>query len=407
MAQLKDKSIIVISNLIDSTVKSYQPDVNFYLFKTIDGLAEQVNTIPIRAQALFFTRDVVGQTNVSFTYLYSLLTENSYLHVDRVVYITEENSFELQSVNYLIEEKHIENWEIITGSLTKAFVTEIINGTAQLDNFNVKHMAVYRQPRAEYVRARVKEYSSLDEEYPSDEQDLADIPDVEIPRTDIPEVEEIIEKIYMIGDDNDERTAFTFLAAQYLSQVGRTIVVESDVEYHKLTEFYTKSGIEATEVSITDIYNDTAKAFEKIRKTKNNLVVITCIDREYFNYNFIVNFLYYNLMSDFRYILIEHNFNEMPKGQNVTVIIPDTVIGCLKAGESLDKSDVDYVKFIGVDLGQLQEVHLPSSTVISKILQDVLTNTTIHCPIVSMSSMRLNGTIYDLGSVIGRKIVRG
>lgn len=407
MAQIKDKSIIVISNLIDSTVKSYQPDVEFYLFKTIDGLAEQVNTVPIRAQALFFTRDVVGQTNTSFSFLYALLTENSYLHVDRVVYITEENSFELQSINYLIEENHIDNWEVITGGLTKAFVTEIINGTAQLDNYNVKHMAVYRQPRAEYVRSRVKEYTTLDEEYVSDEQDLADIPDVEIPQANIPIVEPIIEKIYMVGDNTDERTAFTFLAAQYLAQVGRTIIVESDNNYHKLTEFYTKSGVEATEVSISDIYNDTAKAFEKIRKTKNNLVVITCIDRDYFNYNFIVNFMYYNLMSDFRYILIEQDFNEMPKGQEVTVVLPDTVIGCLKAGEALDKGDIPFVKFIGVDLGYLEEVHLPSSTVISKILQDVLSNTEIKCPIVSMSSMRLNGTVYDLGSVISRKVIRG
>ena len=62
-------AVIVISNLVDANVRSYQPDLEFYLYRSIDGLAETLNSTPIRAKQLYFTRDAIGQSNASFTYL--------------------------------------------------------------------------------------------------------------------------------------------------------------------------------------------------------------------------------------------------------------------------------------------------------------------------------------------------
>ena len=228
-----------------------------------------------------------------------------------------------------------------------------------------------------------------------------------MPEIDYEQRHNIIEKVYVLGDKSPERTAFAYLAAQYLAHSGRTIIVESDNDYHTLTEYHTKSGLDATTVSITEIYDDFERALVRIKDATTPLVVITCIDRIHFDYSFIINFLYYNLMDSFRYMLVESTFEEAPGAQAVTIVLPDTVIGCLKLGEKLERTLIPYAKFVAVNLNDLPETHLPSSKVISKILQDVFTDTTIQCVVVRVTSLRLNGTAYDLGSVLSHELVRG
>ena len=123
----KNKTIIVISGLVDATIKEYQPDVEFKMFKNIDGLVDYLGTNPIRASLLFFTNDVVSvNPNTSFMYLKDVLETNAYINVDKVVYITEDHSTELPSLNYLIDEYQLENWEIVTGAISRAFIHEVI-----------------------------------------------------------------------------------------------------------------------------------------------------------------------------------------------------------------------------------------------------------------------------------------
>ena len=57
---------------------------------------------------------------------------------------------------------------------------------------------------------------------------------------------------------------------------------------------------------------------------------------------------------------------------------------------------------MGVDLKYLPEVHVNSGLVLGKILDDILTESGIQCPVITLSSLRLGNAAYDLGAVLGR-----
>lgn len=403
----KDKAIIVISTLVDSNIKSYLTDTEFYLYRTIDGLSEYVDTTPIRAQSLYITRDVTGGSNTTFTYLYNLLTNNAFLSVDKVYYITEPDSPEVDSVKFIIEENHITNWEIVFGTLTRAYVTEVINGTAQPQNTKLKHKAIYRQPRGEYRRAKMREYQSLQQEYAADEELLSDVPDEEIPEITYREENTIIEKIHIVGNNSAERTSFAFLVAQYLSNTERTVIIEKDKEFHLLSEYATKSNALLTFISIEEMFQDIEVFFEKIRTAPTRLVVIGCIGKVDYEYSVIANLVFYNLMFDFRFIVLEETFTELQSMTNATIVFPDTVIGCLEMAQHIDRSVIPYFKFVAVDLDYLPQIHLPSSDVISTILQDLLNADKIETTVVKITTLKLGGSAYDLGNLISHDIVRG
>lgn len=395
------KTFIVVSGLVDATIKEYQPDVDFKIFHSLEGLGNYLETNPIRAELLFFTKDVVGGANTSFSYLKSLVLENDYLVVDRVIYITENESEELVSLKYLIDEFNLDNWEIIQGTLHRSFVQEVINGTFREDSFSEKRKVVIRKPRAEYVKQQLKDKSSLDQEYVADEQDLIDIPDVEIPTTPLEVREESLKKIFIAGNVLRIRAAFSLLAAQYVSLNDKVLLVESDPEYHTMTEFVTKAGIEADVVTITDIYEDANRALSILRSTKKKLVIVECIDRIKFDYDFITTLLYYNLLSDFKYMILEVPIEKIPHNTDVTVVMPSTITGVLATGELIDKSIVEYCSFVAIDLNDLPETQVDSGVVVSNILNDIISVQTINCPVLKVSSLKLKGAYYDLGNVLG------
>ena len=399
------KTIIIVSGLVDATVKEYQPDVDFRIFKNVEDLSNFLEKNPLRAQTMFVTRDVIGGVNTTFTYLRKLVVDNDYLSVDSVVYLTEEDGEELDSLNYLIDEFNLNNWEIITGSMSRAFVTEVINGTFRGDKMNVKHKAVYRRPRAEYVKSQLKNYDTLDEDYPDDDHDLQDIPDIEVPIEEVPKLTEHLSYVYIAGIKGLERSAFAFIAAQYLALTDKTILIESDPDYHTITELATKSGVKATHVLMSTLYEDPDKAFQIIRESENNLVILECIERINFNYKFICQLLYYNLENEFTYLVQEIALDELATNHVATVVVPSTVLGTLETGEMIDKSLIDNINFVGVNLNQLPEIHINSGVVMSKLLSDILSTADIECPVVTISSLRLHGSAYDLGKVLGRSSI--
>ena len=398
---MQTKTIVIISGQVDATIKEYQPDVDFRIFRTIEDFGNTLDRNPIRAQTLFFTKDVVGGVNSTLSYLRKLVTENDYFTVDQVVYITEKDSEELVSVKYLIEEFGLENWDIITGPMSRVFISEVINGTFRGEKMNVKRKAVYRKPRADYVKQQLRNKDSLAEEYVDDDNDLSDIPDEEIPPMDTPEHAEHLQYMYIAGITGYERTVFAFLAAQYLSLNNKVIIVESDPEYHMLTEFSTKSGVEALHIDMTMLYENPESIISAIKGTNKNLVIVECIDRIDFDYKFICSLLYYNLIEDFTYMISEIGLGEITSNMVATVTVPSTVLGTLETGEQVDKSLVPNCRFVGVNLKHLPDIHVNSGVVMSTLLSDILSTNDIICPVVTVSSLLLNSTAYDLGGILG------
>lgn len=398
---MQNKTVVIVSGLVDATIKEYQPDVEFLMFRTIEELGNHLDKNPIRAQTLFFTQDTIGGVNSTISYLRKLVTENDYCSVDQVVYITETDAEELESVTYLIDEFHLDNWDIITGSLSRVFIQEVINGTFRGERVNLKRKAVYRRPRADYVKQQVRKQDSLEEEYIDDETDLGNIPDEEIPTLETPKHEEHLEYVYIAGLKGYERTVFAFLAAQYLSLQNKVIIVESDPDYHMLTEFSTKSNVDALHVSMTMLYENPEEIIKAIKESDKNLVIVESIDRIDFDYKFICSLLYYNLINSATYMISEIELSEISSNMTAIVTVPSTVLGTLNTGELVDKSLVPNCRFVGVNLKHIPEIHINSGVVMSTLLSDVMSTNDIICPVVTVSSLLLNSTAYDLGIILG------
>lgn len=400
---MANKTIVVVSGLVDATIKEYQPDKDFKIFRNVEDLGEYLETNPIRAELLFFTQDVTGTAPGStFTYLKDIVTQNDYIAVDRVIYITEDDAPELSSLKYLIDTYQLDNWEIIQGKLHRSFIQEVINGTFRSDNYDVNRKVVIRKPRADYVKQQLKQHPTLQADYVSDEDDLKDIPDEEIPDTQVEARPTTLEKVYISGLPSHERVAFSLLAAQYLSRTDKVLLIESDPDFHLVTEYVTKSAIDCLQITMSQLYNDTENALNMIRNSMENLVVITCIDRIPFDYRYITTLLYYNLLADFDYMITECAIEELPHDVPVTIVVPSTITDTLAVGQLVDKSMIPFVKFVGVDLKYLPEVHVNSGLVLGSILDDILTESGIRCPVITISSLRLGSTAYDLGAVLGR-----
>lgn len=394
------RTVIVVSALVDATIREGQPDTTFILKHTLTELAEQVEQTPIRADYLYFTQETIPHVNTSLNFIVQLL-ENPFLKVDKVCYITEKGAHEVESVKYIVAEKGYTNWEIVEGALTREYVTGVITGSLRTDSFNRKHKALYRVPRNAYIQDRIKNKMVLEEQYEDDERLLKDVPTVEVPEATIIDSDEIAKVIHVVGLYSEERTALTFLLAQYLAQEGKTVIVEKDTEWHMLTEFVTKSDVECFQITAHDIMVDPQAAIEHIKRCKEKLVVITAISREFYSYNFLVNVLYANLAADITYLVREDDFNEMPATSHSIVAVPASIIGILKSTEQLDYIYLDYMRFVAVNLQQLPETRIINSHTVDTILSDVLETDIKGSIVVNLYSLKIGGDgSYDLRSLI-------
>lgn len=394
------RNIIVISSLVDSTIREGQLDTEFLLFRTIDELAQYIEQTPVRADSLFFTKETIPHTNTALNFLSGMLV-NPFLKVDSVVYITEKGSSEIPSVNYIVAEKGFNNWEIIEGYLTREYISGIVNGSLRQDTFGGKRKAVYRVPRAAYVQDRIKDRNSLNDKYEDDESYLKDVPPVNIPEQSLVDKAVVCEIKHIVGSDSEERTAFCFLIAQYLAFSGKTLIIEKDTEYHRLTEFVTKSGVQCLQIPISEFLASPNETIEKIRRSESSLICILAFERLKYSYPFISNVLYNNLASDISYFISEDDFTEAPIMQKYTVVIPSNIIGVLSTCEKLDGNYLHLCKFVGVNFQSLPETRIVNGTSLAKILSDVLEMYIEHSPILTVSSLKLGGSSYDLRSIIG------
>ena len=67
------RTIIVISALVDATIRDGQSDTTFILKRTMEELAEHIETTPIRADYLYFTQETIPRTNTTLNYLINML----------------------------------------------------------------------------------------------------------------------------------------------------------------------------------------------------------------------------------------------------------------------------------------------------------------------------------------------
>ena len=396
------KSVIVVSSYVDSTIREYQIDVDFHLFKTLDELDSYIEFTPIRADEIFITHEVMPNINTALNYFIQML-DNPFLRVEHVVYITEPASPEIASVNYIIEQKKYTNWEIIEGHLTREYVASVVNGTLRNEVMNPRRKAVYRVPKEVYLKERMRKNDSLDEDYTDDERNLADIPNMSIPEEEIRDYTQACEIYKVVGDDSDERTVFAFLTAQYLAFSGKTLILERDVSFHRLTEFATKTQTPNTMfVEVKELLANTAQTIERIRQSTCSLIVVGAIERVEYRYSFILSILYNNLVSDVKYLVQELDFVEAPMTERYTAVFPATVIGILRMVDRVDVTTIHNAHFVGIAINTIPALLVNNSEAAATIIKDVLELSSVDVQLISVNSLKIGGdSTYDLRSIIG------
>lgn len=396
------RTTVVLSGLVDATIQEYQKDVHYYIFKTLEELDEYITTTPIRADDLFFTRDVIPQTNTSLDYLISMLGR-VFFKVDHVIYITEPESPELVSIEFAQTELGMDNWEVITGALNREYVTSVINGSARNDFTNTKRKAVYRVPKESYVRERSKQSEMMaEQEYLDDDRSMPEMPDVRVPEYIPPDREKTCQCYDIVGDNIAERTVFSFVMAQYLATRGKTLIMERDWEFHTLGECVTKSGVQCSILYIDDIMTNALDTIEKIKYSKEKLVVLLCKRKFEYNYSYVFNLLYSRLIDSMDYCVREDVFGEEPTEGKYTVVFPNTMVGLLKMCKQVNMNFLKYTKFVGIHTNTFEALRLPTGDVIKTIIEDVLNSHEISdVQLVSLTSLVMGVDItYDLRSVL-------
>lgn len=391
-----NKVYVIVSRYVDKMIQTQRPDVDMHLFQSLKDLNEYIDKRPIVADRLFITKDVVLPTyTVALNYLVNMLN-NPVLSVDEVRYLTEMNSEEIETVEFYKSRFKLDNLSIVEGRLDKEYITNYICGLS-IDDRPVRKKVISIQRTAEYLQDKQrKESIDLSEDFETDEDALKGIPyenPVEIP---ISETTEKCKTYTITGLNLKERTLAVFILAQYLSLNGTTLIVERDFEYHTLTDMCIRSGIPFLNIDITELYTNLLGTLNKIRNAGSNLIVVTCKQKEKYNYDFICNLLLYNLNNDIRHFIYERDLDEVIYDDEYILVAPNTAVDVLT---SLNKLPSNYKlcnKIMLIDLISVSELEITDSVIMTNLVESVLNIDNVILNIYNIKSLKLGGDMHDL-----------
>lgn len=392
---------IVVSNLVDELIQELLPDSDIMLFPTLSSLLEYTDTAPIRGVRLYITREAIqlGGVRNSLEALFGLL-KTPMLKVDEVAYITEENSPEVKTIEYYLQEKEVSNWELKIGDLTREYVTEIICGNIDNDKKEkVNRRSIYRVRKSDYVQNKLLHPEILQDHYESEEETLGEI-DEDITRLDMPVINltHSCEVVNVAGLQCKERTIFAFLLAQYCALKGKTIIVESDFSFLTLSDMVARAGkVKLMYIDIVDFYEDYLQVFEKIKTCPENLIVITASQRASMNYQFIFQIIQSSLANDIEYMIKETDVKSMQKECTYNIVFPNNTVDILKTVDELPISFNKANRYVGVDIMSIRELVVTDSEALRALIREVLDyKDEPNVSVVQMTSLILGGETHDL-----------
>lgn len=399
---IKREKLFLVASNVDDSIKSQTSVYEITLFKSFVEFEQYIDKVYTVIDTLIITTNELQFTNTNMERLLKVVKSPFLTIKGSVVYLIDK-SYNLKVVNGFLTERGIVDWAVYQGNLTNQFIHEIISGEARDNSEGQVDLVTYRIRRSEYVKAKQQEkFQNNENDYVTDEEMLSEVPTEPFPEEIKPVADKSTEIMYLVGDDTWERTTLAFLLAQYRVLKSRTLMVERDYKYHRLTEIATKSGLKYEYVDINEIYEDSIHALEKIRDSQERLVIVGSKDRRTYDYNFIFDIIENNLEGYIDYFIRECDFTETPYGRKCLVVTRNTIPDVLECCNKLRAdTDLDSLTFIGVQMGSLGPVDLSSNEmkdIISAILgkQDV-----------QVESMKIDGLllcreegIYDLFGIL-------
>lgn len=397
------EKMFVVSEILDESIKSQTAVFDVRLFKSFVEFESYVEGTPIIINTLVVTSRELPFNNSNITRL-SNVVGSPFLRIDGQVIYVIDKSFDKKVVNKFFDSNNL-GVEVVVyqNDLSLRYVTDIVTGEARDVQENKTYDVVYRVRASEYMKQQsTLSYDTLDKDYITDEDDMVGVPEEEIPEDVIPEATKDLEIKYICGEDREERTAMVFLLSQYLSLSSKTIIIEHDRKYHRLTEFYTKSQLDGLFITVMEIYQNVEEVINRIKNTNKRLIVIGTIERVKYDYNFLFTLLYNNLRGYVDYMIMECDYHELPYNVNVVYVTSNIVPEIIKMATSIKQVVIpEKTKFIGMQMNTLNPCYVNTLEMLS-IISAILQKNGLDGQVLYSGGIKLkeDTVIYDIFSII-------
>jgi CRISPR/Cas system-associated endoribonuclease Cas2 len=399
----KEKMFIVAGN-VDDSIKSITPVYDISIYPDFLKFEEYINSTPIVLGSIVISERELPFTSTNMARLLDLLSTPFLKLTGSCIYLIDNNTPK-DAVSSFLEDNGITTIVFYQGDLSSRFIADIVSGAARIADESETEVITYRMRASEYAVAQnIKKYESDEETYITDEEALAEIPAIEEPEIQVPSVDILSNTYYVVGKQSMERTLFTFIEAQYLALNGKTIIVESDVKYHRLTDMVLKSTVDFEYIDISEFNVNPTKIIQDIKNSAARLIVMGCKDRIVYDYDFVFDVLSSNLLGYIDYFIKECDFTQTPYGSYYNIVCADTVPDVLECCNSLVYDiDEEKVLIVGVRTGEKTEVNI-TSTEMTDIVRVVLEKNNLFAEVVEANGINLRGEdiVYDVFSIIGR-----
>lgn len=400
---VKEKMFIVAGN-VDDSIKSVTPVYDITIFSTFLALETYLETTPCVISTIIISELELPFTSQNMARLLDSITAPFLKMTGKCIYLISDDTPK-DSVQTFLEENEITTIISYQGNLSSQFISEIVSGAGREADETETEIITYRMRASEYVAAQnIKKYETDEDHYATDEESLSEVPPVDEPEVEIPSVDIITNVYYVVGENSIERSLFTFISSQYLALTGKTFILESDTEYHRLTDMVKKSNVQYEYIDVEDFYTNSSAVVSRIRASVSRLIIMGCVNRVAYDYNFIFDVLQNNLIGYVDNFVKECDFAQTPYGSYYVIVCGDTVPDVLKCVNSL-KYDIDETKvtMIGVRTRELGEINITSAEM-RDIVQVLLEKNSLNAEVVSMQGINLRGEdiVYDVLSIINR-----
>lgn len=388
----------------DESIKGKTSISDLMLFNTYTGFSKYVNENPCIVQTLIITSIDLPFTNSTIGDFIDKL-KSPFLRVDEVLYLVGP-SVDPEGVEAFLDREGLDNWRVIAGDVGNIkFIESVVSGEGRLSNVSTKMVAKYRVSVEEYAKYNeLTGNENKDSEY---EYYLEKIePDLTYRSEDIRPESNSSEIFYVVGGDNHERTSSVLVLAQYISLNNKVIIIEKDVDYHRLTDYVTKLGIECDIIWVESMYEDLREQIKAIEKSTSNLVVVACKKRFNYNYSFIFDLIYNNVQGKFTYIK-ECEFEETPYGCRYIVVSRPTVPDILKTVNELRYEVSEECMFVMASMMNINpiDVTMPEARTVLSML---LSKNVNYVHLLRFNGLKIKGgsELNDLSSIVNHFVGR-
>lgn len=396
--------MFIIAGNIDDSVKSVTPVYDITIFSNFLKFEEYIMSTPIVLGSIIISEHELPFTSSNMARLLELLAAPFLKLTGSCIYLISEDT-DKDVVMSFLENSGTTTIVTYQGDLSSRYISDIVSGAARIADESETEVVTYRMRAAEYAMAQnIQRYQSDEDAYMTDEEALSGIPSIEEPQVEIPTIDVLSSTYYVVGKRSYERTLFAFIEAQYLSLSGKTIIVESDVWYHRLTDMVFKSDAEYEYFDVEEFLTNPSEVINRIKNSAFKLIVIGCKNRINYDYDFIFDILSSNLLGWVDYLIKECGYSQTPYGSFYNIVCADTVPDILECCQSL-AYDVDETRvvMVGVRTSEKTEVNVTSQEM-ADIVCTVLEKNMLRAEVVEAKGINLKGdeTVYDVFSLISR-----